>query len=143
MKTKSFGITTLQFALAVFLLVSGIAGIIRDNVAENLIAEQFFRFSGIGREINEVISFAISTVEVICGVVLILEKFINKALFSAVSMILITIIWLFIIVVVDILGEKGLVGGDVFKSIENTLGFLRMFATHLLVFGSIFVVMSE
>lgn len=143
MKTKSFGITTLQFALAVFLLVCGIAGIIRDNVAENLIAEQFFRFSGMGREINEVISFAISTVEVICGVVLILEKFINKALFSAVSMILITIIWLFIIVVVDILGEKGLVGGDVFKSIENTLGFLRMFATHLLVFGSIFVVMSE
>ena len=143
MKTKSFGITTLQFALAVFLLVSGIAGIIRDNVAENLIAKQFFRFSGMGREINEVISFAISTVEVICGVVLILEKFINKALFSAVSMILITIIWLFIIVVVDILGEKGLVGGDVFKSIENTLGFLRMFATHLLVFGSIFVVMSE
>ncbi len=143
MKTKSFGITTLQFALAVFLLVSGIAGIIRDNVAENLIAEQFFRFSGMGREINEVISFAICTVEVICGVVLILEKFINKALFSAVSMILITIIWLFIIVVVDILGEKGLVGGDVFKSIENTLGFLRMFATHLLVFGSIFVVMSE
>ena len=143
MKTKSFGITTLQFALAVFLLVSGIAGIIRDNVAENLIAEQFFRFSGMGREINEVISFAICTVEVICGVVLILEKFINKALFSAVSMILITIIWLFIMVVVDILGAKGLVGGDVFKSIENTLAFLRMFATHLLVFGSIFVVMSE
>lgn len=143
MRTKSFGVTTLQFALAVFLLVSGIAGIITDNAPENLIAEQFFRFSGMGREINEIISFIISTVEVICGVVLILEKFINKALFSAVSMILVTIIWLFIMIVIDILGEKGLVGGDVFKSMENTLCFLRMFATHLLVFGSIFVVMSE
>ena len=143
MRTKSFGVTTLQFALAVFLLVSGIAGIITDNAPENLIAEQFFRFSGMGREINEIISFIISTVEVICGVVLILEKFINKALFSAVSLILITIIWLFIMIVIDILGEKGLVGGNVFESMENTLGFLRMFATHLLVFGSIFVVMSE
>ena len=143
MKTKSFGVTLLQFALAVFLLVSGIAGIIVDNVAENQIAEQFFRFSGLQSQINEIISFIICTVEVICGVVLILEKFINKALFSAVSMILITIIWIFIIAIVDILGEKGIVGGDVFKSIDNLLAFLRMFSTHLLVFGSVFVVMSE
>jgi hypothetical protein len=143
MKTKSFGITTLQFALAVYLLVAGIIGLIAHDIAEHHIAALFLKFTNLDSQIDKVLSFIICTVEVASGVMLILEKFINKALFSAVSMILITIVWFFIIIIIDVLGEKGLCGGGVFKSIDSVLAYLKMLTTHLLVFGSIFVVMSE
>ena len=103
----------------------------------------FLKFTNLDSQIDKVLSFIICAVEVASGVMLILEKFINKALFSAVSMILITIVWFFIIIIIDVLGEKGLCGGGVFKSIDSVLAYLKMLTTHLLVFGSIFVVMSE
>ena len=87
MKTKSFGITTLQFALAVYLLVAGIIGLIAHDIAEHHIAALFLKFTNLDSQIDKVLSFIICTVEVASGVMLILEKFINKALFSAVSMI--------------------------------------------------------
>ena len=143
MKTKSFGVTTLQFALAIFLLSAGIYGLFLHDVPENHIADLFIKFTKMDSQIDKILSFVICTAEVACGVMLVLEKFIGKALFSAVSMILITIIWIFIVIIVDFLGERGLAGGSVFQSVESLLDYLKMLSTHLLVFGSVFVVMSE
>ncbi len=143
---KSGSTIVLQLAVALFLLASGILTVQLDS---GIMGQLQAGFSGneiatavyslIDGESASIIIIFLGVCELIAGVFLLLNFFINTGKITNLFVCIIMIVWVIVIVLVDILGRGGLVDGA-FESMNAFLAFLKSFSLHLLVLGALLVV---
>lgn len=130
----------LQIALAFFLIVAGILGLIRSNAGElgqvvNFL-DSFFKSS----TITTVIIITLAVAELIAGVFLLVEFFSAEIKLTNIILIVFMILWIFNIVLIDIVGAMN---GAYFKNITSVLNYLYQVSRHLMILGAIIVVKEK
>lgn len=127
----SVGRFILQIALGLFFLVGGIWALAGGGDAASLAIKEIS--SGDFRKIL-VIVFGI--IEILSGVFLILELFLQTSLknLRKIFLLIIAIVWIVAIVLIDFCGSSGLFHTSDF------LSWLYQFAGHLIVLGGIIVI---
>lgn len=140
---RSLSGLVLRIALAFFLIISGIltlqldSGLVGRLQAEfggNEIASAVHSFLK-GDAANLVVIF-LGILELIAGVFLLMEFFVNTGSFSSFVLLIILILWIVVIVLVDIIGAGGLLKGA-FRNMNTFLAFLKSLTAHLLILGAI------
>ncbi len=136
----------IQLAVALFLIVSGILTVQLDG---GFLGRLQAGFSG-----NEVaiavhslfdgdfanfIVIVLGLCEIIAGVFLFLNFFINTGKITNLFVFIIIIVWVVIVVLVDVFGGGGLLDGA-FESLNTFLAFLKSLSSHLLVLGALLLV---
>lgn len=143
--SKSLGATILQVALSLFLIISGIITVqldggivsqIKSSFGGNELASAIYSLFGRGN-ISGVLIIIMGILELAGGIFLLINTF--APIFGAAKliMLIITIMWLVVIVLVDILGEGGLLKGA-FGSSTKFLSFLKSLSGHLMILGALF-----
>lgn len=149
MATKSstgFGVVLLQIALGLFFIASGILtlqldsgflGRLQAGFGGNEVATAVY--SILNGDVANIVIIAIGICEVLAGIFLILRFFMGVGKLADIVLIIIMIVWIAVIVLVDILGNGGLLKGAL-NSFGSIISFLKVFSAHLLVLGGILIV---
>jgi uncharacterized membrane protein YphA (DoxX/SURF4 family) len=127
------GMIILQIALGAFFLVSGISTLQGGTGDEAASAIRHL----VNGNLSDILCIVFGVIELLAGVILLLKLFAaTGTVLDGILMFIIMLVWIVAIVLVDILGRGGLLNG--FGG--NVLSFFRVFASHLLILGAIFVV---
>ena len=130
---KTFGVILLHIALAILFIVDGINVVFYGRESLGVIF-------GNG-ELGNILSMALGIVELVSGVILFLQMIIPVgAKLNACLMFIIIIAIVALIIVQDILGSKGLLGGNIFSSRNAFFSFVQTLAYHLLMLGAVIIV---
>lgn len=130
---RSMGITVLQIALAVFLVVSGVTGLMQSTAGNlNPVAvfmTQLLKSSTMGTAI--IISIAVC--ELIAGFFLLMGLFTLSPRILNVILIIFTVLWIINIVLIDFIGtfNSGIHG------VQGLLTYLQQLSGHLMVLGAL------
>ena len=142
---KSLGGMLLQIALGLFLLATGIMTLQLDGTFGS------FQASLDGNEVANVIYdlldgnlakitvIAIGICELLAGVFLLISLFTTVGKLADVVLFIIMVMWIIVIVLVDILGSRGILG-NAFKSFSSIISYMKTLSGHLLVLGAILIV---
>ncbi len=139
----------LQLAVALFLIVSGILtvqldggflGRLQAGFSGNEIASAVHKL--LDGDFANIIVVLLGICEIIAGVFLFLNFFINTGKITNLFVFIIIIVWCVVIALVDVLGGGGLLDGA-FTSMASFLSFLKSFSSHLLVLGALLVVWKK
>ncbi len=146
---KSISTVLLQLAVALFLIVSGILtvqldggllGKLQAGFSNNEVASAVHKiFNG---DLANLIVILLGLCEIIAGVFLFLNFFINTGKITNLFVFIIIIVWCVVIALIDVLGSGGLLDGA-FASITAFLSFLKSLSSHLLVLGALLVVWKK
>ena len=149
MATKSstgFGVVLVQIALGLFFIASGILtlqldsgflGRIQAGFGGNEVATAVY--SILNGNVATIVIIAIGICEVLAGIFLILRFFMAVGKLADIVLIIIMIVWIAVIILVDILGNGGLLKGAL-NSFGSIISFLKVLSAHLLVLGGILIV---
>ncbi len=139
----------LQLAVALFLIVSGILtvqldsgflGRIQAGFSGNEIANAVYSiFDG---DFANLVIILLGLCEIIAGVFLFLNFFMNTGKITNLFVFIIVIVWIVVIFLVDIVGGGGLLDGA-FSSLATFLTFLKSLSAHLLVLGALLLVWKK
>lgn len=136
----------IKVGLALFLITAGILSLQLDSgLAGRLQAS--FGGNELAIAVNSIFKGEMATVVIVLlgalqllgGIFLLVDFFVNTKAFSNFALLVLMIVWLAIIVLVDVLGKGGLVNGA-FQNLTSFLSFLKLLASHLLVLGAIILV---
>ncbi len=130
----------LQIALAFFLIVAGVLGLMRSNAGElgqvvNLL-DSLFK----SQTITTAIIITLAVVELIAGLFLIVEFFSGAIKLTDIILIIFMILWIVNIVLIDIIGAAN---GNYFKNVTSVLNYLYQLSRHLMILGAIIVVKEK
>lgn len=149
MATKSstgFGVVLVQIALGLFFIASGILtlqldsgflGRLQAGFGGNEVATAVY--SILNGNVATIVIIAIGICEVLAGIFLILRFFMAVGKLADIVLIIIMIVWIAVIILVDILGNGGLLKGAL-NSFGSIISFLKVLSAHLLVLGGILIV---
>ncbi len=146
---RSVSTIVLQLAVALFLIVSGLLTV---QLEQGLLGQLQAGFTGneiasavhslFDGESANILIIVLGVCELIAGVFLLLNFFINTGKITNFFILIILVVWIVVIVLVDILGNGGLLDGA-FESLNTFLRFLKSFSSHLLVLGALLVVWKK
>ncbi|UTY24698.1 hypothetical protein [Treponema denticola] len=137
---RTVGLIVLQIALAFFLIVAGILGLIRSNAGELGQAVALLDAVFKSRIITTIIVISLAVAELIAGVFLIVEFFSGEIRLTNIILIIFMILWIINIVLIDIIGP---INGNVFGSTMSVLNYLSLFSRHLMILGAIIAVKDK
>ena len=149
MATKSstgFGVVLVQIALGLFFIASGILTLQLDSgflgrfqagLGGNEVATAVY--SILNGDVANIVIIAVGVCELLAGIFLILRFFMGVGKLADIVLIIIMIVWIAVFVLVDILGNGGLLKGAL-NSFGSIISFLKVFSAHLLVLGGILIV---
>ena len=100
---RTVGLIVLQIALAFFLIVAGILGLIRSNAGELGQAVALLDAVFKSRTITTIIVISLAVAELIAGVFLIVEFFSGEIRLTNIILIIFMILWIINIVLIDII----------------------------------------
>ncbi len=123
----------LHIALALIFLVQGI---LITFYGEQMFAELFG-----SKDIGKILNIAFGIVSLATGIILAIQLFMPigeriKDLF----MLIILVVVIVEIVLIDVLGGKGILYGKIFSNRNTLFGFMKQLATHLMLLGSVLIV---
>ncbi len=130
----------LQIALAFFLIVAGVLGLMRSNAGE--LGQVVGLLDGLFKSptITTAIIITLAVVELIAGVFLIVEFFSGDIQLANIILIVFMILWIVNIVLIDVLGAAD---GSHFKNVTSVLNYLYQLSRHLMILGAIIVVKEK
>mgnify|MGYP004450656259 FL=1 len=129
-KKRTVGTLVLQIALGLLFIVSGIWTL--QNGKGDEIASAIH--SVFNKDLAQILCIVFGIIEIVAGVFLLLRLFVflNTSL-DTLLMIIIMICWLAAIIMIDFVGNDGLL-----KNLDSGfLGWLNRFAKHLLILGAV------
>ncbi len=137
---RSAGITTLQVALAFYLIVAGILGLMRSNAGE--LGQVIALLNGLfnSSTITTIVIITLAIAELIAGVFLIVEFFSGEIRLTSVILIIFIVLWIVNIVLIDVLG---VVRGNYFRSTGTVLSYLSQLSGHLMILGALIAVKQK
>ena len=134
---RTVGLVVLQIALAFFLIVAGVLGLIRSTAGELgqtiALLDAVFR----SQPITTIIIITLAVAELIAGVFLIVEFFSGEIRLTNVILLGFMILWIVNIVLIDIIGS---INGNIFTSTMSVLNYLSQLSRHLMILGAIIAV---
>ena len=134
---RTVGLVVLQIALAFFLIVAGVLGLIRSIAGELgqtiALLDAVFR----SQTITTIIIITLAVAELIAGVFLIVEFFSGEIRLTNVILLVFMILWIVNIVLIDIIGS---INGNIFTSTMSVLNYLSQLSRHLMILGAIIAV---
>lgn len=157
---KSLGLLITQIAIAVLLVIMGImtmqlnqnatgwtgldnlVGAAKAGVNGNEIASAVYSLLGTKSALAKPIIIILGVCELIGGVFLLVNVCVNTGKLENIFLLVILVMWIIVIVLVDILGKTGITAVN-WNSMGSVLSFLKGFATHLLVLGTLLQVMKK
>ncbi|AIN92816.1 hypothetical protein [Treponema putidum] len=137
---RTVGLVVLQIALAFFLIVAGILGLIRSSAGELGQAISLLDVVFKSRTITTVIIITLAVAELIAGVFLIVEFFSGEIRLTGIILIVFMILWIVNIVLIDIIGP---INGNIFTSTMSVLNYLSQLSRHLMILGAIIAVKDK
>jgi hypothetical protein len=132
---RSIGLTILQVAVALYLLVSGITGLLRSSAGDLAPVVNFLNEFLQNSTIVTITIIVLSICEIIAGAFLLAELFTAELKLTDIIIFVFIILWVANIVLVDFLGT--LTEGSVFRSVNNVLKYLSTLSSHLMVLGAL------
>jgi uncharacterized membrane protein YphA (DoxX/SURF4 family) len=135
---RSIGLIILQVAVAIYLLVSGITGLLHSNAGDLAPVVAFLNDILESRTISTILVIVISVGEIIAGVFLVTELFTTDLRVTNLIIFLFVILWVANIVLVDFLGA--FTDGSTFRNVNNVLKYLGTLSSHLMVLGALIAV---
>ncbi|MBN1616273.1 MAG: hypothetical protein JW875_03095 [Spirochaetales bacterium] len=135
---RSVGIIIIQISVALFLLVSGITGLIRSSAGDLAPVVGFLADLIRNGSVLSIMVIILSVCEIIAGFFLITELFTTDMRITDMILFLFIILWIINIVLVDFIGPIG--EGSSFRSTSSVLGYLSTLSSHLMVLGALIVV---
>ncbi|UTC77437.1 hypothetical protein E4O04_05240 [Treponema sp. OMZ 799] len=137
---RTVGLVVLQLALAFFLIVAGILGLIRSSAGELGQAVALLDAVFKSQTITTVIIITLAVAELIAGVFLIVEFFSGEIRLTNVILVVFMILWIVNIVLIDIIGP---INGNIFRSTMSVLNYLSQLSRHLMILGAIIAVKDK
>ena len=137
---RTVGLVVLQIALAFFLIVAGVLGLIRSTAGELGQAISLLDAVFKSRTITTVIIITLAVSELIAGVFLIVEFFSGEIRLTGIILIVFMILWIVNIVLIDIIGS---INGNIFTSTMSVLNYLSQLSRHLMILGAIIAVKDK
>ncbi|UTC63259.1 hypothetical protein E4O00_08360 [Treponema sp. OMZ 788] len=134
---RTVGLVVLQIALAFFLIVAGVLGLIRSSAGELGQAVALLDAVFKNQTITTIIIITLAVAELIAGVFLIVEFFSGEIGLTNVILIVFMILWIVNIVLIDIIGP---INGNIFTSTMSVLNYLSQLSRHLMILGAIIAV---
>ncbi|NVP22965.1 hypothetical protein HW453_02765 [Treponema phagedenis] len=135
---RSIGVTILQIALAFFLLVSGITGLMYSTAGEFGKVVDFLSTLFQSRTVSTIIVMAIAICELIAAIFLLVDLFSPSLAVVRIILIIFIVLWIINLVLVDIIGAFG--AGNVFRNVGSVLQYLKQVSFDLMVLGSLILV---
>jgi len=126
---KAIGFVLLQIALGLFLIVSGLftiqldggfLGKVQAGFSGNEVANAVRSF--LKGDVANIVIFILGICELLAGIFLLISFFVNVGKIEDTILLIIMIVWILVIVLVDIIGNGGLLNGAL-KSFSSILSF--------------------
>lgn len=138
---RSVGLIILQIAVALFLLVSGVTGIINSSAGELAPAVSFLDSLFNNSSIAIIMIIVLSVCEIVAGFFLITEIFTTDLRITDIILFIFIILWVLNIVLVDFIGPIS--EGSIFRSAGSVLQYLGALSSHLMVLGATMIVAKK
>lgn len=135
---RGVGLIILQIAVALFLLVSGVTGLLNSSAGDLAPVVAFFNSMFESNSIVTIIVIVLSIFEIIAGVFLLLELFTTDLRITDMILLIFIILWIVNIVLVDFIGPIG--EGTIFRNVNSVLHYLSTLSSHLMVLGALILV---
>lgn len=137
---RGLGISVLQIAMAFFLIVAGVQGLMQTSAGElgTIISalNKLFRIPSL----TTTVIFILSISELIAGIFLIVEFFAGEIKLTNIILSVFVILWIINTVLVDIIAP---INNNPFTSVARILTYLTGFSQHLMVLGSLLAVINK
>ncbi len=137
----SVGSVVLQISVALFLLVSGITGLLNSSAGDLAPVVAFFDQLFKSSSISTIVIIVLSVSEIIAGFFLISELFTSDLRVTDMILMVFIILWIVNIVLVDFIAPIG--GGTTFSSVSSVLRYMATLSSHLMVLGALIVVTKK
>lgn len=138
---RSIGLTILQIAVALYLLVSGVTGLLGSNAGDLAPVVVFFTDFFKSSTVVTIIVIVLSVCEIIAGFFLLAELFTADLKATDVILFVFIVLWVANILLVDFLGT--LSEGTAFKTVNSVLTYLSTLSSHLMVLGALISVTKK
>ena len=138
---RGIGLIVLQIAVALFLLVSGVAGILNSSAGDLSPVVTFLKGLFNSPSIATMIIIVLSVCEIIAGFFLITELFTTDLRITDMILFIFIVLWIANIVLVDFIGPIS--EGSTFRSVGSLLAYLNALSSHLMVLGALILVTKK
>jgi hypothetical protein len=138
---RSIGLVILQIAVALFLLVSGVTGLLNSSAGDLAPVVNFLKGVFESASIVTMMVIILSVCEIIAGFFLLSELFTTDLRITDMILFIIIILWIANIILVDILAPVG--DHSVFRNLDTVLRYISSLSSHLMVLGGLILVCKK
>jgi hypothetical protein len=138
---RSIGIIVLQIAVALFLLVSGISGLLKSSAGDLAPVIEFLKTAFTNASVATMIVIVLSVCEIVAGCFLLGELLTTDLRITDIILVVIIVLWIANIALVDFITPIS--GGHAFRSLSGILKYLSTLSSHLMVLGALILVTKK
>lgn len=135
---RGIGLIILQVAVALYLLVGGITGILNSNAGDLAPVVGFLNSLISSKSLVTIIVIVLSVSEIMAGFFLLAELFTTDLRVTDMILFVFIVLWIANIVLVDFIGPIG--AGTTFRTTTGILAYLSTLSSHLMVLGALILV---
>ena len=135
---RGVGLIILQIAVALFLLVSGVTGLLNSSAGDLAPVVSFFNNLFNNKSAVTILILILSIFEIIAGFFLLTELFTRDVRITDIILCIFIVLWIINIVLVDFIGPIG--AGSIFKNVASVLHYMSTLSSHLMVLGALILV---
>lgn len=138
---RGLGLIVLQIGVALFLLVSGLNGLLKSSAGDLAPVIEFLNGLFKSSSVVTIMIITLSICEIVGGLFLLMEIFTTDLRITDMILFILIILWIVNIVLVDFIAAIG--GGTVFGSVSSVLRYLSVLSSHLMVLGALILVAKK
>ena len=138
---RSIGLIILQIAVALYLLVSGVTGLLNSSAGDLAGVIGFLNDLFKNPSMVTLLVIVLSISEIIAGFFLLVELFTTDLRVTDMILFIFIILWIANIILVDFVAPIS--GGTTFKSVDSVLRYVSVLSSHLMVLGALILVTKK
>jgi len=138
---RGLGLIVIQVAVALFLLVSGVTGLLNSSAGDLAAVVDFLNGLFRSSSIVTIMIIVLSVCEIIAGFFLLSELFTTDLRITDMILFIFIILWIVNIVLADFIAPIG--GGTIFRNVNSVLRYLSTLSSHLMVLGGLIMVTKK
>ena len=138
---RSIGLIIVQIAVALYLLVSGVTGLLNSSAGDLAGVVGFLNDLFKNPSMVTLLVIVLSISEIIAGFFLLMELFTTDLRVTDMILFIFIILWIANVILVDFIAPIS--GGTIFKSVDSVLRYVSVLSSHLMVLGALIMVSKK
>jgi len=138
---RSLGLIILQIAVALYLLVSGVTGLLNSSAGDLAPVIKFLNELFKNPSVVTIMIIVLSVSEIIAGFFLLAELFTTDLRVTDMILFIFIILWLANIILVDFVAPIS--GHSIFRNVDSVLRYVSVLSSHLMVLGALVLVTKK